>query len=51
MTEAFDQMIVDHADCLHECVANCAADEVEPVAFQVFAHRVGFDSFGRNILE
>jgi hypothetical protein len=36
--EAADQMVVDHADGLHEGVANRGADELEAVVFQRFAH-------------
>src|SRR4030081_2449730 len=41
IAEAGGGVVVDHADRLHEGVANGAADEAKPAFFQVFAHRVG----------
>src|SRR5882724_10301641 len=35
-------MIVDHADCLHEGVANRRADKFESAPQQIPAHSVGF---------
>ena len=40
--DAIDGMVVDHADGLHERVADDGADEGEPPFFKVFAHGVGF---------
>ena len=37
-------MIVDHAGCLHECVADRRADEFESASQQIAAHGVGFGS-------
>ncbi len=34
-------MVVDHAGGLHQCVADCGADEAEAALGQVFAQRVG----------
>jgi hypothetical protein len=34
-------MIVDHADGLHECIADCGTDETEPVFLKIFAYFVG----------
>ena len=33
-------MVVDHADPLHECIDNCGTDKVEPPAFHVFRDAV-----------
>ena len=35
-------MIVDHAGCLHECVADRRADKFESAPQQIAAHGVGF---------
>ena len=40
MAEALDEMIVDHANRLHEGVANRGADELEATPFQIFAHGI-----------
>src|SRR5882762_1061714 len=37
-------VIVHHAHCLHECVADGCADEFKSTELQVFAHCVGFSS-------
>ena len=47
--KAVDQMVVDHADRLHERVADRGADEFEAPAFQILAHRVGFRRVGRHL--
>src|SRR6266481_580661 len=36
------EVIVDHAGCLHECVADRRADEFESASQQIAAHGVGF---------
>src|SRR4249919_2442624 len=36
------KVIVDHAGCLHECVADRRADEFESALQQIAAHDVGF---------
>src|SRR5215211_2843509 len=46
-----NEMIVDHADCLHEGVADRGADEFESTAQQVATHRVGFGSTRRYVSE
>ena len=38
VSEAAHEVIVDHADGLHERIAYRRADEFEPAAKQVFAH-------------
>ena len=43
-------MIVDHADRLHEGIADGRADEVESALAQVLAHRGGLGRLGRNFL-
>ncbi len=40
VAEALDQVVVDHADGLHEGVADRGADELEAPTLQVFAHGV-----------
>src|SRR5438132_209631 len=42
--EAIHQMVVDHADCLHEGIANRAADELEAAFLKVLAHCIGLRS-------
>jgi hypothetical protein len=37
-----DEVIVDHACRLHECVADRRADEFESASQQIAAHGVGF---------
>src|SRR5215467_1069655 len=49
--EATNQMIIDHANGLHECVANGWTYKVKAAALQVFAHGDRFLGFGGNILE
>ena len=44
-------MVVDHAYCLHEGVADRSANELESPTLQIFAHGVGFGGAGRNVLE
>ena len=39
-------MIVDQACCLHEGIANCGADEAEPLASQLFAEGFSLGSPG-----
>ena len=42
-------MVIDHAGCLHERVANRGADEFESTAQQVTTHGVGFGSTRRYV--
>lgn len=42
MAEAICGVVIDHADGLHEGVADGGADEAEAAFFQVFAHGVGY---------
>ena len=42
-------MVIDHAGCLHERVANRRADEFESAAQQVTTHGVGFGSTRRYV--
>lgn len=42
-------MIVYHADSLHERIADCCPDELEPSFPQVFAHGVRLGGVARNI--
>src|SRR4030095_768257 len=42
-------MVIDHAGCLHERVANRGADEFESTAQQVATHGVGFGSTRRYV--
>jgi hypothetical protein len=39
--EATNDVIIDHANCLHEGIANSRPNEVEAPLLQVFAYRVG----------
>jgi hypothetical protein len=49
MPEAGAYMVVDHADSLHEGVADGRADEVEAELFEVLAHGVGFRGAGGEL--
>src|SRR5436190_9580341 len=49
--ETIDCVIVDHADGLHEGVADGGADEFEAALEEVFAHRIGLRSFRGDIFE
>ena len=49
MAEALDRMVVDHADGLHERIADDGADEGEPPSLEVFAHGVGFRRPAGNV--
>ena len=49
MAEAINRMVVDHADGLHERIADDSADEGEPPALEVFAHGVGFRRPAGNV--
>lgn len=49
MAEALDRMVVDHADGLHERIADDGADEGESPFFKVFAHGVGFRRPAGNV--
>jgi hypothetical protein len=42
-------MIVYHANCLHERVTNCCSNELEPSFLQIFAHGSRLRSAGGNI--
>src|SRR5439155_8928320 len=44
-------MIVDHADGLHEGIANGAADKLEAAFLQILAHGIGFGSFVGHLLD
>src|SRR5579883_1197001 len=48
--EAIDDMVIDHADGLHKCVADGRADEGEAPAAQVLAHGIGVGVAGRDLL-
>jgi hypothetical protein len=49
MSETTDDMIVYHADSLHEGITNCRADKLEPFFLQVFAHGFRLRSACGNI--
>jgi hypothetical protein len=49
VSEATYDMIVYHADCLHEGVTNYCPNELEPSFPQIFAHRLGLGSARGNI--
>src|SRR5215475_8072401 len=49
VTEAGEEMVVDHASGLHEGVADCGANETETTLLQIFAHSVGLFCFGWNL--
>lgn len=49
ISETTYDVIVDHANCLHEPVTNCCPNELEPSFLQIFAHGFRLRSAGRNI--
>jgi len=44
-------MIVDHADGLHEGIANRRTNESEPATLEIFTERIGLFRTGRDFLE
>src|SRR5947209_14997678 len=50
ISEAVDEVIVHHSDCLHMCVYNSGTHECESAAFQVLAERIGFARGRGNLL-
>ena len=46
-----DQVVVDHADRLHEGVADCRADEFEASFLECFAHGIRFGRRGGDVRE
>ena len=46
--EAVDSVVVDHAYCLHEGVADCGADKFEASSFELFAHVIRLRGGARN---
>ena len=49
MSKTIDGMVVYHADCLHEGVADGRADEIEAVVLQVPAHLFGYSGLRRDL--
>src|SRR4029079_2862528 len=49
VTMTLDQMIVDHADRLHEGIDNGRADELEPPRRQFLRHLLRQRGFGRHL--
>ena len=49
MADALDRMVVDHADGLHERIADDGADEGESPSLEVFAHGVRFRRPAGNV--
>ena len=49
VAEAADEVIVDHADGLHECVADGGADELEAAVAQRLRHRAALGALGRDL--
>ena len=43
------EVVIDHADCLHECVAHCWARPLEPHCLEFPGHRVSFWRSRRDI--
>src|SRR5256885_13254971 len=50
ISEAVDEVIVHHPDCLHMCIYNSGTHEAESALFQVLAERIGFGRGGGNLL-
>jgi len=51
VAKAIHQVVVDHADRLHESVTDGGADEVEASALQVFAHGIGLGGTRRHLMQ
>src|ERR1700691_5388407 len=49
VSKTTDQMIVDHAGSLHECIADCGAGELEAAFGEILAHRVGLLRASRQL--
>jgi hypothetical protein len=49
ISETTYDVIVDHANCLHERVTNGCPNELEPSFLQIFAHGFRLSSAGGNI--
>src|SRR5579884_571317 len=49
VSQASHEVIIDHADGLHQCVTNRRADKFESASQQVAAHRVRFGCARRHI--
>ncbi len=47
--EAVNVVIIHHADCLHEGIADGGSDELESAPLKVFTHRVGFGGARRQL--
>src|SRR6266446_3972743 len=50
ISEAVDEVIVDHPDCLHVCMDNGGTHKTESALFQVFAEQFGFAGGHRDLL-
>ena len=50
ISEAVDEVIVHHPDCLHVCINNGGTHEAESALFQVFAERIEFGGGRGNLL-
>ena len=51
VTEAGGQVIVDHPDCLHKCIADGRAREFKAPFHEIFAHKVGNLRTGGKLAE
>src|SRR3954467_10554317 len=49
VAEAANFVIVHHANCLHECIANRRAHEAKAAPRQHLAHRLRFRTLSRNL--
>src|SRR5438270_8864948 len=50
MAKAADDVIVDHADRLHEGIADRGTDELKAASLELLAHRVRLRRLGRHLL-
>src|SRR5690349_4507349 len=50
VSKASHEMVIDHSCRLHECVADCRADESKTAFGEIFTHCVGFRSARGHIL-
>lgn len=49
MTEAIGDVVVDHADGLHEGITNGGPHKIESPLFEIFAQSIGERRPGRNV--
>ena len=51
ITKAIDNVVIDHADGLHQSVADGGADEFKPPPAHILAHGKGLRARGRDLVQ